>query len=527
KNTADNDGDGRIGVSDGVDVNRNLPDHWGFTPEGSSDVPADQSYRGRAPASEPETQALMGLARRLRFRFIVNYHSFGRLLLYPIGWQEQTPTADNTIYAALAGTPINPAIPGYKPELSAALYSTNGETSSWAHAATGALAFTVELGEGAPGSGFLFPDNEALIAQEYEVNRPFAFDVARSAAEPTRPASHLGNQVPPIVTDHFAVSYGDPQPVQATVLRRLGPATLHWQVNGGPERHAPTDEWAGGLRYGATGAVWEHRVRGSVTGARPGDAVKVWFSAGGETGTAFTYRVEPHRGARLLVVAGGEHGRRAGSPAATAAGRLEAVQAALAANGVEADTYDVDAHGRLAPDPLGVLGHYAAVVWTADDAPSADSPGAAVPLPGASRLLLPSVESVSRLANEEMLVLRDYLNEGGRLLYTARDAGRPYMTGAEYDPVADGPCLPRPPGPLAGAAGVVGGEDGGSDFSGRCQPLTAEFFQYWLGAYEDGPTGTDGTARSVPPVDGLRVPFDGLAWAFGDAAIGAAPAATA
>jgi hypothetical protein len=263
-----------------------------------------------------------------------------------------------------------------------------------------------------------------------------------------------------------------------------------------------------------------------VTGARPGDAVKVWFSAGGETGTAFTYRVEPHRGARLLVVAGGEHGRRAGSPAATAAGRLEAVQAALAANGVEADTYDVDAHGRLAPDPLGVLGHYAAVVWTADDAPSADSPGAAVPLPGASRLL-PSVESVSRLANEEMLVLRDYLNEGGRLLYTGRDAGRPYMTGAEYDPVADGPCLPRPPGPRAGAAGVVGGEDGGSDFSGRCQPLTAEFFQYWLGAYEDGPTGTDGTARSVPPVDGLRVPFDGLAWAFGDAAIGAAPAATA
>src|SRR5581483_4408578 len=475
KNTEDNDGDGKVTAADGVDINRNLPDHWGFTPEGSSDVPADQAYRGRAPASEPETRALVGLARRLRFRFIVNYHSFGRLLLYPIGWQEQTPTADQAIYEALAGTPLNPAIPGYRPELSAALYSTNGETSSWAHAATGTLAFTVELGEGSPGSGFLFPDNEALIAQEYEVNRPFALDVARSAADPSRPVSHLGNRVPAIEASAFPVSYGDPQPVQATALRRLGPVALHWQVDGGPEHQAPTTEWAGGLRYGATGAVWAHRVRGTVTGARPGDTVKVWFSAGGETAAPFTYRVEPHRGTRLLVVAGGEHGRRpvppesprpggpapgeppdpepaaatgAASPPATAGARLAAVQAALAANGVEADTYDVDAHGRVAPDPLGVLGHYGAVIWTADDAPPAGSPDSPVAPPGPVREL-PSLESVSRLANEEMLVLRDYLNEGGRLLYTGRDAGRPYMAGAEYDPVADRPCVPEPPGPAA------------------------------------------------------------------------------
>src|SRR5205814_1043479 len=149
--------------------------------------------------------------------------------------------------------PINPAIPGYTPELSATLYSTNGETSSWAHARTGTLAFTIELGEGAPGSGFLFPDNEALVAQEYELNRPFALDVAHTAADPTRPVSHLGNQVPPIVAAGFPVSYGDPQPVQATVLRRLGPVTLHWQVDGGAEQQAPAAEWPGGLRYGGTG----------------------------------------------------------------------------------------------------------------------------------------------------------------------------------------------------------------------------------------------------------------------------------
>ena len=41
---------------------------------------------------------------------------------------------------------------------------------------------------------------------------------------------------------------------------------------------------------------------------------------------------------------------------------------ALAANGIAYDVYDVDAHDRTAPDPLGVLSHYDAVLWyTGDD----------------------------------------------------------------------------------------------------------------------------------------------------------------
>jgi hypothetical protein len=496
KNTADNDGDGKLTPEDGVDINRNLPDHWAYAPMGASNVRADQTYRGRAAASEPETQALVALASRLRPRFIVNYHSFGRLLLYPIGWQEQTPTADQPIYAALAGTPVNPGIPGYKPELSADLYPTNGETSSWAHAATGTLAFTVELGEGLPGGGFVFPDNEALVEQEYQLNRPFALDVARSAADPAAPVSHLGNRVPSFVVDRFPVSYGDPQPVQATVLRRLGPVEVHWQVGNGPERRAPAVEWAGGLRYGGTGSVYGHRVRGSVTGTRPGDSVKVWFTAGGESSEAFTYRVEPNRGTRVLVVVGGRHTQPAAGvspPGAPTAQRLTPVLAALAANGVEADTYDVEAHGRAAPDHLGVLGHYEAVVWTTDEERGADSV-----------TLAPA--TVSRLANEEMLAVRDYLNEGGRLLYMGRDAGRPYADGARYDPVADGPCTPEPPGP-----GVQSDE---GETGHGCVTLSDEFFQYWLGAYENAPAGGAGSDSRIAPVDGVRAPFEGLSWTF-------------
>jgi hypothetical protein len=502
KNTSDNNRDGKLTIEDGVDTNRNLPDHWAYAPMGSSDVRSDQTYRGPAAASEPETQALVALGNRLRFRFVVNYHSFGQLLLYPIGWQEQTPTPDHAIYQALAGTPVKPSIPGYKPELSADLYPTNGETASWAYGTIGSLAFTVELGEGVPGSNFVFPDNEALVEQEYQLNRPFALDVARSAGEPDQPVSHLGNQVTPFLVDQFPVSYGDPQPVQATVLRRLGPVQVHWQVGSGPERSAPTEEWGGGLRYGTTGSLYAHRVRGSVTGTRPGDTVKVWFSAGGQKSEAFTYRVESDRDGRLLVVVGGDH--RTPSVVSsltrlsrTPAERLAPVIAALSANGVDADVYDVDAHNRLAPHPLGVLGHYRAVVWSVDEGQRADS----VTLPA----------TVSRLANEEMLAARDYLNEGGRLLYMGRDAGRPYADHARYDPVADGACTPEPPGP-----GVKGDEGG---VSHGCVALSEEFFQYWLGAYQNAPAGGSGTNSGIAPVDGVRAPFEGFGWTFADGGV--------
>jgi len=505
KNVADNNHDGKVGVEDGVDTNRNLPDHWGTAPMGSSNNPSELGYRGPAAASEPETKALVALATRLRFRFIVNYHSFGKLLLYPIGWQEQTPTADQAIYTALAGSPVNPAIPGYKPQLSADLYPTNGETTSWAYGNTGTLAFTVELGEGLPGSNFVFPDNEALVEQEFQVNRPFAIDVARSAANPASPVSHLGLRVPSFTVDSFPVSYGDPQPVQATALRRLGPVEVHWQVGDGPERRAPAVDWAGGLRYGTTGSVYAHRVRGVVTGTQPGDRVKVWFTAGGEASDAFTYRVEPHHGSRVLVVIGGDHRAPAGGlPARGApAERLSPVLTALAANGVQADTYDVDAHGRIAPDPLGVLGHYDAVIWSTNEEQRTDSVA-----------LLPG--SVSRLANYEMLAARDFLNEGGRLLYMGRDAGRPYAESDRYDPVADGPCAPEAPFP-----GLVEGDEG--EARQGCVYLSDEFFQYWLGAYEQGAAGSS-TAGHIVPVDGVREPFEGLSWSFAD---GIAPSRSA
>ena len=57
-----------------------------------------------------------------------------------MGWQVSTPTPDDLIYEALAGDDANPAVPGYDPDLSAELYTTNGETTEHAHDRYGTLA---------------------------------------------------------------------------------------------------------------------------------------------------------------------------------------------------------------------------------------------------------------------------------------------------------------------------------------------------------------------------------------------------
>ena len=63
KTLRDNNEDGQITVGDGVDPNRNWPEKWRFDPEGASDNPASETYRGPEAASEPEVAALPGADR--------------------------------------------------------------------------------------------------------------------------------------------------------------------------------------------------------------------------------------------------------------------------------------------------------------------------------------------------------------------------------------------------------------------------------------------------------------------------------
>ncbi len=514
KNLRDNNGDGETAFGDGVDLNRNFPNHWGYDEEGSSSVPSSETYRGPAPVSEPETQALKGLLDRIGFAFQVNWHSAGQWLLYAEGWQIGTPTADDPIYYALSGNLDKPAIPEFHPGLSSdVLYVTNGETTDYAHVATGALAWTPELSEGCDGCGFVFPDDPELVQQEFDRVLPFALSVAKSAPDPDDPQSSLGIETKPFYLDSddpykagipgvsftFERSYGDPQPVQVLAKRSLGAVTLKYRINGGPVHSKSTTEWSGGERY-TPADVYYHRMVGEVTGTEPGDRVRVWFTGGGERSEAFTYRAVSETGNRVLVVAAEDY---TGSSPDQAPGPhyLDYYLDALAANGVDADVYDVDALDRTAPDSLGVLGHYDAVIWyTGDDIVTRPAGWGA--------------GNADRLAMDEILEFRDYLNTGGKLLYTGDWAGEQYTgnVGTQlYDPQGEIQCSPRPPDvdPRRCLA-LRGSGDGINDV-----------LQYYFGGYlavlGDGIDPATGEAYGV---NGIDTPFAALAWGLngGDSA---------
>ena len=509
KNLRDNDGDGQITRADGVDPNRNFPEHFGFDEEGSSAQISSDTYRGPSAASEPETQAMISLLDRSKAEFQVNYHSFGQWLLYPEGWQTGTPSADDPIYYALSGNRDDPAIPDFEPGLSSdVLYVTNGETTDFAHSQQGTLAWTPELGEGDQEGGFVFPDDEAQVQAEFERALPFALDVAKSAADPADPVSHLGIETKPFYLKSddtykyglpqsnftFQYSYGDPQEVRVLARRDLGDVTLKYSINGGPAVSAPTEEWTGGDRYGGSTSVYYRVMSGLVTGTSPGDSVEVWFEGGGATSESFTYQAVEETGNDVLVVANEDY---TGASPVQAGGPnyLDSYTAALQANGTGYDVYDVDARARTASDALGVLSHYDAVIWYTGDDVITREPGWVG-------------GNASRLAMDQILEVRDFLNEGGKVLYTGKYAGFQFSTNTQqlYDPTAANQQCTSDADVLARCRLLGGSGD-----------LTNDTLQYWLGAYLVVSDAGTTEAGGLLDVLGVDTPFTGFDWGFNGA----------
>ncbi|GHD97597.1 M14 family metallopeptidase [Streptomyces alanosinicus] len=406
KNLRDVNGDGVIGPGDGVDLNRNFPYKWGYDDEGSSPNPTSETYRGASPESEPETKALDGFEKRIGFRYAVNYHSAAELLLYGVGWQVATPTPDDVLYKALAGTPDNPAIPGYRSQLSSELYTTNGEADGHASNVNGVAMFTPEMSTCATAANvdpndawrpedcrsvFEFPDDEKLIQQEFAKNIPFALSVAETAAHPDRPRSSVGLSAADFTPAAFPTSYsrGADQEVSVVVRKAVRDKELKYRVNGGRVLDQALRHWRGGETYGGEDDLYFDAYRAEVRDGRPGDKVEVWFTGETESGkkvssSHFTYTVAQRPEADTLVVA--EEGA-----AATQAQKY--VDAAGAA-GHKAIVWDVATQG--APDALGVLKHFRTVMHYS----GANGPG-----------------------NATQLQLRAYLNEGGRLIEAGERAG--------------------------------------------------------------------------------------------------------
>ncbi|MFJ3230440.1 M14 family zinc carboxypeptidase [Streptomyces sp. NPDC086787] len=406
KNLRDVNGDGVISTGDGVDLNRNFAYKWGYDDEGSSPNPTSETYRGAGPGSEPETRALDAFEKRVGFSYGINYHSAAELLLYGVGWQVATPTPDDVAYKALAGTPDNPAIPGYHSQISSELYTTNGEADGHASNVNGMSMFTPEMSTCQTASNldpddawkasdcrsvFTFPDDEKLIQQEFAKNVPFALSVAETAAHPDQPVSSVGLSAADFTPATFSTSYsrGADQRIAVVVRKAVRDKELKYRVNGGRVRGQALKPWKGGAVYGGEDNLYFDEYRAKVRGGAPGDKVEVWFT--GETrngkkvsGPHFTYTVAERPKADTLVVA--EEG--------AAATQAQTYVDALKANGHRAIVWDVATQG--APDALGVLGHFGTVVHYS----GANGPG-----------------------NDTQIQLRAYLNEGGRLIEAGELAG--------------------------------------------------------------------------------------------------------
>ncbi len=510
KNLRDVNGDGQITSGDGVDPNRNWPEKWNYDLEGASDDPTTETYHGSGPASEPEVRALGALEKRIRARFQIDYHSFAQLILYPEGWQVETEATDAPLLTALAGDDRDPAIEGFDPDVSAELYTTNGDITDDALKTYGTQAYTVELsgGEGpdvggtsssgeafSPG-GFVFQDDEAAVRAEFRKNLGFALDLAKSAGDPANPHSHLGNTAPDFVPTTFPISYGDPQTVEVNAKREVGDVRAHWRVNGGRTHSARTAEFAGGDRYGTPG-VYYHRLRAQVRGAGVGDTVKVWFAAEGATSRSFTYTVAEDSSNDVLLMAAEDYTGPSPLQDTSGPAYLATFEAALDDAGASYDVHDVDARGRVAPTNLGVLSHYRAVVWYTGEDLYTREPGQ------------PGGTGVSKLLDDEILNVRDYLNEGGKALINGKFALQGAWDGFLFNP------LGSPPGPPCASNQTDGQGDDPPGQVENCVAVSNDFQQYWLGAYIPVNAAADVDAaaalpfREVAPVGDLAFGVNG------------------
>lgn len=180
----------------GVDLNRNSSFKWGAC-EGfgcSSANTCVDTFRGDAPASEPETQALQSYMATLfpdqrgeadtdaapadTPGLMISLHSYSELILYPWGWRA-TPSPNQRALATLGrkfgyftGYQVCQAgEPG-------CIYQTDGTTDDWAYGELGVAAYTFELG-----TAFF---QQCTVFEEEMVDNTLAalFYAAKSASRP-------------------------------------------------------------------------------------------------------------------------------------------------------------------------------------------------------------------------------------------------------------------------------------------------------------------------------------------------------
>ena len=344
---------------------------------------------------------------------------------------------------------------------------------------------------------------------EFERNLPFALRSPSRRDDPDDPKSSLGIETKPfyIQSDDpykdgmpganfaFAYSYGDPQPVHVLAKRSLGARDAevpHQRRRGCTARRRRSG--TGGERY-APAAVYYREMRGVVTGTSRATRSRSGSTAAGSGATRSPTRPFPRRQPRARGRGRGLHGRIAG--AAPGPHYLDYYLDALAANGSTPMSTTSTRAGRTAPDHIGVLSHYDAVVWyTGDDTVTRQAGRAG--------------GNADRLAMDEILEFRAYMNEGGRVLYT----GKQRRAAVHRRGRRDAALRPQGRGRRARPNPTVAIRGGACCCAALRRRRSTTCWS----------TGSARTCRSPATdttpngehfdVNGIDVPFDGLSWGF-------------
>lgn len=85
----------------GVDLNRQYPCHWDEKAS-NTDVPSSEMYKGTAPATEPEVQAVMSLCKSTKFELAASFHTKGEVIYWADSGTKNAIPAGASIAETLA-----------------------------------------------------------------------------------------------------------------------------------------------------------------------------------------------------------------------------------------------------------------------------------------------------------------------------------------------------------------------------------------------------------------------------------------
>ena len=185
----------------GTDLNRNSSFSWGGA--GSSDQSCYQTFRGKSPASDLETQVIQNYVTSLfpdqrgplvtdaapltTTGILVSLHSYSNLVLWPWGYTSAlTPNDAQLRQLGIRLASYN----GYTPQPANELYLASGTTDDWSYGTLGIASYTFEMGDTFLPScsdydALIGPNVQALLYASHVARAPYQLSDGPDAVAPT------------------------------------------------------------------------------------------------------------------------------------------------------------------------------------------------------------------------------------------------------------------------------------------------------------------------------------------------------